>query len=55
MEAIKNPTDGQKVKEKDGKVLDGNGRVKEAQKRGLKGTVPVEVLPSDDPLAPWEN
>lgn len=56
--AIFDPEDGQQIKVKGNRILDGNGRIKEALRRGLLGNddfVPVEELPEDEDMAPWEN
>jgi len=54
IEAIKNPADGQYVIVRGNQVLNGNGRIKEAQRWGLTIDIPVDILPDDDPMAPWE-
>ena len=56
-ESVENPANGDRVTVKDGnKVRDGNGRIKEMKKRGFDNDtpIPVDELPSDEPLAPWE-
>jgi RHS repeat-associated protein len=56
--AIFNPEDGQRIKVKGNRILDGNGRIKEARKRGLLGAddlIPVDELEEDEDMAPWEK
>ena len=55
IEAIRNPTDGQEIIVRGNNVLNGNGRIKEAQRRGLTGVIPVDILPDEEPMGPWEN
>ncbi|MER9934333.1 RHS repeat-associated core domain-containing protein [Mesorhizobium sp. M0088] len=57
-DSILNPADGQSVKVKGNTVLDGNGRLKEAAKRGLfspEDTIPVDDLGQKDDIASWEK
>lgn len=58
IDSIFNPGDGQGVKVKGNRILDGNGRIKEAKRRGLLGDddyIPVDEIPEDDDMAPWEK
>ena len=56
-DSVNNPANGDKVTVKGNEVRDGNGRVKEMQKRGFGSDteVPVDELPEDEPMAPWED
>ncbi|MER9951294.1 hypothetical protein [Mesorhizobium sp. M0047] len=57
-DSILNPADGQGVKVRGNAVLDGNGRLKEAAKRGLfkpEDVIPVDDLGQNDDIAPWEK
>ncbi len=56
--AIYEPEEGEEVKVKDGKIVDGNGRIKEAKRRGLLGdddTIPYSEIEGDEPIADWED
>ena len=56
LDSILNPANGESVKVQGNQVRDGNGRIKEAQARGLNDVIiPVDVLPPPEPIAPWEN
>lgn len=59
-DSIMNPKPGQEVKVREGEntVLDGNGRINEARRRGIFSNddmVPVYELPKKENLAPWEH
>lgn len=57
-DAIVNPLPGEEITVRGNKVLDGNGRIKEAKKRGLFGddeSIPVKELDDDEEMAPWEK
>ncbi|WP_460456966.1 RHS repeat domain-containing protein [Arenimonas alkanexedens] len=61
--AINNPADGEKVKVRGNRVLDGNTRINEARARGWPSDtlIPVEELPDlpdnvdEDPLGPYRE
>jgi hypothetical protein len=57
MGSVTAPADGQRVKVRGNKVLDGNGRINEMKKRGFSGdtSIPVDSLPPNPPIAPWED